>query len=78
MWNFIYLCIMEKEYLFNFLGGGWNSVFASSLEEAKKIIQELYPERVYMKVDMNSIKLLDPNDKESFIPNPKKIRSKKK
>tara|TARA_B110000285_G_C15142249_1_gene631750 strand:+ start:8506 stop:8736 length:231 start_codon:yes stop_codon:yes gene_type:complete len=32
-----------KEYLFNFVGGGWNSVMAKTLPGARKLVKSTYP-----------------------------------
>jgi hypothetical protein len=33
------------EYLFHFKGGGWNTVYAGDLEQAKELVDYLYGER---------------------------------
>ena len=58
----------EEEYLFNFIGGGWNSVYASDIEEAKKKAQSKYNDEK-TKVDLNSFRISTPDDYNNLMSN---------
>ena len=56
----------KKEYLFDFKGGGWNSVYASSKSEAIKSAKEYWKPA---EVDVNSFRVSTKADFENSMLN---------
>lgn len=46
--------IMNKYYVFRFVGGGWNHIAAKNVDEAKRTVQSRYKNRDYLMPIMNS------------------------
>ena len=55
------------EWIFNFVGGGWNTVRATNLEDAKKIVKTQYGDT--MSPDYNSVRPSARADYESHMRN---------
>ena len=51
--------ILEKkrEFIFNFKGGGWNTVWAKNQKEAIKLALKEYSESPYTQVDVSTVRL---------------------
>jgi hypothetical protein len=58
------------EFLFNFKGGGWNSEYAFTIEEAKALATEKYNGPEYTGtciVDMNTFRVSTPSDHANLM-----------
>jgi len=58
------------EFLFNFKGGGWNSEWAYTIEEAKSLAAEKYNKPEYTGTcvpDMNTFRVSTPADYKSLL-----------
>jgi hypothetical protein len=53
----------RREFLFNFMGGGWNSEYAHTLEEA----QQLATEKYQSEVDLKSFRVSTPADYNNLL-----------
>lgn len=49
--------LKRKEYIFNFEGGGWNSVYAKTLKGAIKEIREEYKDSPTLKPDYSTVRI---------------------
>jgi hypothetical protein len=47
----------SQEYVFFFIGGGWNSEYGTSVEEVKEKVRQKYKDSPTLKVDWNSFHL---------------------
>jgi len=54
----------KREYIFNFVGGGWNSVWASYVEEAWNLAATMYGD---LKVDKKSFRESTPADMQNML-----------
>jgi hypothetical protein len=54
----------RREYIFNFVGGGWNSVYATYMEEATYAAQVQYG---FEKVDKKSFRESTPEDMKNML-----------
>ena len=62
----------QKEYLFNFIGGGWNSERAYYEEEAieQALLKYGHPNtQEHLKVDVNSFRVTTPSDYQAQLSN---------
>jgi hypothetical protein len=57
------LTTTHYEFLFNFIGGGWNSEYAHTLEEAQSIAVGKYTNQV----DLNSFRVSTPADYNNLL-----------
>ena len=57
-----------KEYLFKFVGGGWNSVYASSKSQAIKSALSTWKD-LQSEVDVNSFRISTKADKDQLLSN---------
>jgi hypothetical protein len=57
----------KKEYLFNFVGGGWNSIIAKNKAEAIKLAKAEYNGSKSTKVDENSFRLKTEKDYKQLM-----------
>ena len=57
---------MEKEYLFNFIGGGWNSEMALSKKGAINQAREKYS-LTLLQIDEKSFRLSTKKDKDQLL-----------
>lgn len=55
--------LARYEFLFNFMGGGWNSEYAHTLEEA----QQLATEKYQSEVDLKSFRVSTPADYNNLL-----------
>lgn len=55
----------KREYIFNFVGGGWNSVRAHYIEEAQDLAQAQYGDR--LEVDKESFRESTPEDMKNML-----------
>jgi len=51
------------QFLFNFIGGGWNSEYAHTKEEAQQVAKEKYSSEV----DLNSFRVSTPADYNNLL-----------
>jgi hypothetical protein len=58
------LLATKREYIFNFVGGGWNSVYATYMEEATYAAQVQYG---FEKVDKKSFRESTPEDMKNML-----------
>lgn len=63
--------ILEKkrEYMFNFKGGGWNTVWAINLKEATKRALKEYSSSPYTQVDVKTVRLTNFREVEAAMSN---------
>jgi len=62
----------KKEYLFNFIGGGWNSEMAYYEEEAieQALFKYGHPDtQEHLRVDVNSFRVSTPSDYQAQLSN---------
>jgi hypothetical protein len=52
----------KKEYLYNFIGGGWNSEFATTKRKAIAQAKKRWNDSKGLDVDVNSFRISTPND----------------
>jgi hypothetical protein len=57
----------KKEYLFNFVGGGWNSIIAKNKAEAIKLAKAEYNSSKSTKVDENSFRIKTEKDYKQLM-----------
>ena len=57
----------NKEWLFNFDGGGWNSVVAKDKAEAKVVIRKQYGKDPVCIPNYKTIRLSTPSDKQNLL-----------
>jgi hypothetical protein len=55
------------EFLFNFIGGGWNSEYAHTLEEAQAMALENYKDSKGCRVDLKSFRVSTPSDYQNLM-----------
>ena len=55
---------MKKRYIFTFESGGWNTVMATNIRSAKKIIRETYPDSG---VNFDSVRVISYDDYNTVI-----------
>jgi hypothetical protein len=56
-----------KEYLYNFVGGGWNSVFATTKRGAIKAARARWKGDDGLVVDENSFRVSTPSDYQALM-----------
>lgn len=61
----------KTEYIFNFVGGGWNTIHAYTIEEAIAEAQEIYdekaPGKMLLLVDTESFRVKEKKEYESLL-----------
>jgi|688.fasta_scaffold169419_4 hypothetical protein len=55
------------EFLFNFIGGGWNSEYAFTKEEAQAMALEKYKDSNNCKVDLKTFRVSTSSDYENLL-----------
>jgi len=55
------------EFLFNFVGGGWNSEYAYTLEEAQAIAKEKYSHSESLVPDYKTFRVSTPSDYNNLL-----------
>jgi hypothetical protein len=55
----------RQQYIFSFTDGGWNSVYASSIEEAKEVALKEYEDSTLLTPDLDSFWAKEGNE-ESY------------
>jgi hypothetical protein len=58
---------MKHEYLFNFIDGGWNSVWAYTIEEAKQIAVQEYDNSDKLKPDTKTFRVSTEADYSNLL-----------
>lgn len=59
----------KQEWYFNFTSGGFNSVFASTKEEAIKIALDKYSKSKTLNVDINTFRIPTKSEEFSLMSN---------
>ena len=57
----------QYEFLFNFIGGGWNTEYAHTLEEAQAKALENYKDSKNCIVDLKSFRVSTPSDYQNLM-----------
>jgi len=57
----------KREYLFNFKGGGWNSEYAHTMEEAVQIAKLQFQGRKGFDIDEKSFRVSTPTDIQNLL-----------
>ncbi len=57
----------DMEWVFNFKGGGWNSVFAKTKKSAIKIAKERYPKHSKLEPNENTFKVPTKEEHDNLL-----------
>jgi hypothetical protein len=56
-----------KEYMFNFVDGGWNTVYAKTLPGARKAIKERFHDSLILVPDLTTVRVATKKDYDSHM-----------
>ena len=59
--------LKNKEYLYNFIGGGWNSEFATTKRKAIAQAKKRWNDSKGLDVDVNSFRISTPSDYQNLL-----------
>ncbi len=61
--------LKDKEYMYNFIGGGWNTVWAKTIRGARKQAIQQWADTPDLTVDIDSVRLATTEDKRTAMRN---------